>query len=847
MTESIGTARLDLVVDTSNFDAGVSKAKRSTEDMAKSAKRAADSMEQNSKRQVASLEKQIATLGKSREEIIRWRIETQTAGETQKRLLAAHDAATAKLITGGKAMNAYGQSAKQTAAALRGVPAQITDIAVALQGGQRPLTVFLQQGGQLKDMFGGIVPAARALGGAVLGLVNPYTLAAAATFGLLLAWKEAADEAADLSKALILTGNAAELTSGRLSTMVRDLDASTNATAHGASSALAAVAATGKFTTAQFEEVAKAAINLHDATGRSIQQTIAEFASLADKPLDAIVKLNDAIGDGTNVTHFLTGETLRQIEALKEQGREADAVALAFKLYSSAINTRTPEVVANISVLSAAWRDVSHAAGQAFDKVVDGFRRQAGAAKIAAQILAAIPGGQGTAAAILAATPANAQQAKPKFNIITGEDYVDTPAYRARQAAEDEFGKIRESHLSKAKQLETEIAHIRDVGRKAGIKQSEIEEQVAAARAAAAASGGGGKTGTRTRTATAGRAAPIDLTKGAADDLARQVATEDRATQSFLDMVAALDGPLAQAEREHQKRLAELEALAKQSPTAAAGLVQAKAKEAAAYAHTTEEIKKQLDPVGQVLAAQEAEIRMIGKTNAERAVMNALIAAGTDLRSADAQAALAQARANQTEAESRQKAIDLMDDFRRGASDALTDFVTGAKSAKDALKDFFNELAQQITRAIADKWIDQLFGQQGTNGSGTSGGGWLSAIAGLVSGSGGGWGGIAKGAAFPDGVTAFANGGVVDRATMFTSGGRLGVYGEAGPEAILPLHKGPDGKLGVRMERATDGGQGRSTVVNQTVVVQGLMDSKTPGQIAQASGREQRRWINRNR
>lgn len=47
--------------------------------------------------------------------------------------------------------------------ALRGVPAQFTDIAVSLASGQQPLTVLLQQGGQLKDMFGGIGPAAKPL------------------------------------------------------------------------------------------------------------------------------------------------------------------------------------------------------------------------------------------------------------------------------------------------------------------------------------------------------------------------------------------------------------------------------------------------------------------------------------------------------------------------------------------------------------------------------------------------------------------------------------------------------------------------------------------------------------
>jgi phage-related minor tail protein len=47
---------------------------------------------------------------------------------------------------------------------MRGLPAQITDISVGLASGQRPLMVLLQQGGQLKDMFGGVAPAAKALG-----------------------------------------------------------------------------------------------------------------------------------------------------------------------------------------------------------------------------------------------------------------------------------------------------------------------------------------------------------------------------------------------------------------------------------------------------------------------------------------------------------------------------------------------------------------------------------------------------------------------------------------------------------------------------------------------------------
>lgn len=75
-------------------------------------------------------------------------------------------------------------SAKQTAWVMSMIPAQMTDIVVGLSTGQSPFMVLMQQGGQLKDMFGGIGPAIKGVGTYIIGLVNPYSVAAAAV-GLL--------------------------------------------------------------------------------------------------------------------------------------------------------------------------------------------------------------------------------------------------------------------------------------------------------------------------------------------------------------------------------------------------------------------------------------------------------------------------------------------------------------------------------------------------------------------------------------------------------------------------------------------------------------------------------------
>lgn len=82
-------------------------------------------------------------------------------------------------------------------------------------------------------------------------------------------------------------------------------------------------------------------------------------------------------------------------------------------------------------------------------------------------------------------------------------------------------------------------------------------------------------------------------------------------------------------------------------------------------------------------------------------------------------------------------------------------------------------------------------------------------------------------------VMPFAKGGVISQATAFPMRGGMGVMGEAGPEAIMPLSRGPDGRLGVR---AAGGGQAVNVTFNiQTPDVAGFQRSQT--QIAAQMGR----------
>ena len=93
---------------------------------------------------------------------------------------------------------------------------------------------------------------------------------------------------------------------------------------------------------------------------------------------------------------------------------------------------------------------------------------------------------------------------------------------------------------------------------------------------------------------------------------------------------------------------------------------------------------------------------------------------------------------------------------------------------------------------------------------------------------------FADGGAFSGGsqIQAYANGGVVGSPTLFPmAGGKTGLMGEAGPEAILPLKRGANGKLGVQME----GGGGDNVVINQSFNFQANGDDSVKKIIAQAA------------
>lgn len=269
-----------------------------------------------------------------------------------------------------------GMSDKATAAALRGVPAQFTDILVSLQGGQNPLTVFLQQGGQLKDMFGGAGMAAKALGGYILGLVNPFTVVAAAVGVLGFAYYQGSKEADAFAKSIIMTGNAAGTTVGQLAAMAEELDGK-GFTESAAAAALAQVAASGNVARDSISKVAEVALRLEKDAGIPIADTVKAFDELGKSPVEASLKL-------TEQHRYLTAEIYQQIKALQDQGRELEAAKLAQDTYANAMSERTTQMVDQLGIFERAWRAVGGAAKEAWDNFLGVGRTESPETRLAA-------------------------------------------------------------------------------------------------------------------------------------------------------------------------------------------------------------------------------------------------------------------------------------------------------------------------------------------------------------------------------------------------------------------------------------------------------------------------------
>lgn len=748
-------------------------------------------------------------------------------------------------------------SGRRTAAAMGQLPMQLNDLAVQIAGGQNPLMALFQQGTQVRDAFGGIGPAMRAIG----SLITPARVAfgglAAAVGVTTAAFVAGQMEASALSKALALSGNQAGITAGQFEAMAARIRESTGATAGNSRDLLAGAAGSGAFGPGTIESAASAMARLQRLSGQSSEEIVKDFAKMRSGVASWAAEHNRQYA-------YLTAATFAQIRALEQQGKTEEALRLNVEALDRALDGREVQ----LGTLEKMWLGVKDAASGAWDAMKGIGRPDSTADQMAAlqkelqDRLARGPINSLTGAAfekgnqylrdqiellreriVLEGRQASAQAASAAAERKAIEDIQS--GFNERMAETRLSGILQADKLAseariKALEMErAEIERLQAAGllteqavaeRRLAIRQREIAEQqrlvlreieiekqrpVSGDPRLFAEQRANRLAALQGRLSDLGAQAGIEAVLGSAEATKARVAQEKAYAKEYADAwktandfllrlrqqnergsVALLADPVERARREIDIAVREIE-------------------------RTRDEATKALE-FELLIESDPAQVERIKQQLAE---IKDAAAAAVDLERAKMPGTKSWLQGlSEGFYEWRASALDVAGSIKSaftsmasGIEDALVQWVTTGKAS---FKDFARSVIADITRIII-RWTA------------------LQAVQGLMGAFGGG-GGVPNNYG-PSAVPAFAKGGafsngIVSVPTMFGFGaGRRGIMGEAGPEAVVPLRRTASGDLGVQVTGSTGGGVSIGSIVVQGG---GAMAQDTSGRNADALGRQ---------
>jgi lambda family phage tail tape measure protein len=243
---------------------------------------------------------------------------------------------------------------------------QTTDLFTQIASGQSPFIAILQQGGQLKDVMGGIGPMFKAIGTLFTPFSVGMTTAAVAVGSLSYALYKAIDDLDKFKDAMTLTGGFAGVTYDKLLNLGNVLSDKTNASIGDARDLMQQLAASGKFTTTSMEAVGEVILRFAKIAGVDAKKAAETLIPLLDGTASSAKQLNDKY-------HFLTLEQYKNIEALEKQGRLQESA----KMQATLLNESLASTQRQLGNLELAWQSLANFASKAWDAMM-GWGRESG-------------------------------------------------------------------------------------------------------------------------------------------------------------------------------------------------------------------------------------------------------------------------------------------------------------------------------------------------------------------------------------------------------------------------------------------------------------------------------------
>lgn len=751
----------------------------------------------------------------------------------------------------------------KAAASAKEVASSVQSLFSSIQSGQSPLTSLVGEGTKLVSSFGGVGSALGAVGGYVKSIVTPLNIATKAVTLLTEAYVEGSKEAVAYANAKTMTGNYVGLTTDQLQTKAIEV-AGTQGTQAKAAEAITAVVSTGRIGGDVVNEVAGATAEMNRVLGTSINEAVGNFVKLADEPSKASAKLNETY-------HYLSASTYERIVALEKQGKTEEAAALAQQTFANAMKQRTAEVVGNLGSMERGWLAVTGVAKRAWDSMLNIGRPETTQQKIGEidkklEQLGALEQGNGFA---VNAGGAAFGRAKPKATrdreteklleekagLVETDRLARNSAYLQGQRAKENDAAIKKSSEDGAKKERPTTG-----GGTSGIDRAEddaLRARIEAvreeynAKARFTAEGFKNIDSLRKRDLLTDYGVVRqkrelrlqDLTdqedairkelrllgsrKGSAGDKRKLEAKVEEigqqrgfvsaeAERTFAEMEAASQSNVLKTSQQATERIREQ--------------VRAQEEQNAVYGLSKEAIQKL------TIAQTERQLQELDATeNVDPAYLKSLYARRDAEKELLAATEASERLKTNDEKQKKEKAKDeekskkMADDIGGVFRDGFVNLLDGG--GKDAIDKMGEALKKKLAASVADALYDAsvkpaveafsgwlsgamkgIFSGSSSSGGGTasgssSGGSWIGSAVSTVLG----FFGVksANGNVFSSpGLHTYANS-VVGQPTFFPFANGIGLMGEAGPEAIMPLRRGSDGRLGVS---APGGANGSPTI-----------------------------------
>ena len=247
---------------------------------------------------------------------------------------------------------AGGTSSAQRRMADRYLPNQIHDGLRQIEAGASPLNAILQQGSQIKDMYGSVGGALKGVGSYLLSMLNPAILVGGALAGVAYSVYKISSAFSETKNQIMLAGRSYQDFKNLQSNVIDVHKNAPGVSLSTASSAVAAASSNAGVAYGDITKVATVAAEANHILGKSVKSTVEEYGNLKSGGVDSIVSINDQYG-------FLTASQFEQVRALSDQGKAIEAGALAQDLYTEKMKQAVKEAEENLPAMERMWKNVS--------------------------------------------------------------------------------------------------------------------------------------------------------------------------------------------------------------------------------------------------------------------------------------------------------------------------------------------------------------------------------------------------------------------------------------------------------------------------------------------------------